>query len=297
MNLYVTTPDGVEQIRLTAANSEDNTPRISPDGTRVAFVSTVDGNMDIYVVDVASRAVTRITDAPQKDSAPAWSADGSKLAFESFRDGNFEIYVANADGSNQLRLTNDPSGDHSPLWSPVTNDIAFTSDRFGNSHILLLDLNGGVSSLTTGSAPDFAHSWSPDGNWIAYKTSAGGEFSNICVIGRYGMDQRCLTTPSEYGAPVWSPDGRFLAANAKQTGGYGIDVINVADGSVTHLFSPEVDPRGAAPSWSPEGLRLAFQAQALDGSMELFTVLTLTNEFTRLTTTAAYDGEPIWSAK
>ncbi|HET7143594.1 MAG TPA: hypothetical protein VFI68_06225, partial [Anaerolineales bacterium] len=44
MSLYKTTPDGVEQVRLTASSSEDTDPRISPDGTRVAFVSTVDNN-------------------------------------------------------------------------------------------------------------------------------------------------------------------------------------------------------------------------------------------------------------
>lgn len=293
MNLYITTPDGLEQNRLTLSNSEDITPRLSPDGTRVAFVSTVDGNMDIYVLDIASRVLTRVTDAPEKDSAPSWSFDGSLLAFESFRDGNFEIYIANADGSNQIRLTNDPAGDNAPVWSPVTNEIVFVSNRFGNADILLLTQNGGVSTLTTNRAPDSAPDWSPDGSMIAYKSSAG-DLADICIIARDGINQRCLSaTPSEYSAPIWSPDGNFLAVNGKQNNGYGVNVFNVADGSLTQLSAPGVDPRGT-PFWSPEGARLVFQAQ-VDGNMELFTVLVPTNEFTRLTSIAAYDGEPIWS--
>lgn len=318
MNLYMTTPDGVEQKRFTASSSSDSTPRISPDGTRVAFVSTVDGNMDIYVLDIASLVSTRITSAPQKDSAPSWSVDGTMLAFESFRDGNFEIYVAEAKGSTQTnltenpdffqrqqpqgesqqtRLTNDPGGDHSPLWSPAGKVIAFESSRSGKGNIYLLELDGKTSPLTKSPEADFAHNWSPDGNMLAFKVAVGGDLSKICVVERSGLNERCLTNvPSEYSSPVWSPDGKFLAANAKQPKGYGIDVFNVADGSVTHLFNPEVDPRGA-PFWSPDGFRLVFQAKAADGNMDLFSVLIPTNEFTRLTNSAAYDGEPVWVTK
>ena len=58
-NLYISSPDGSEQTRLTELEAED--PSISPDGTRVAFVSNVNDNMDIYVLEIASLNVTRIT--------------------------------------------------------------------------------------------------------------------------------------------------------------------------------------------------------------------------------------------
>jgi TolB protein len=284
----------------------------------------VDGNMDIYLLDIATLTATRLTNAPQKDSAPSWSADGTLVAFESFRDGNFEIYVTEAIGATlmgetdlaqrqaaskglltQKRLTTNPTGDHSPLWSPTRMEIAFQSDQSGNGNIYLVDVDGNQTQVTTSPEADFAHSWSPDGNLLAYKIAVGGDLSKICVIERTGQNPYCVTkVPSEYSAPVWSPDGKFLAASAKQTKGYGIDVFRVTDvadiagfaDTVTHLFNPEVDPRGA-PFWAPDGLRLVVQAKAADGNMDLFSVLIPANEFTRLTKTAAYDGEPVWVTK
>jgi TolB protein len=237
-----------------------------------------------------------VTDAPEKDSAPSWSPDGTRLAFESFRDGNFEIYVVNADGSNPVRLTNDTAGDSSPVWSPVSDEIAFVSNRFGNADILLLTLNGIVSTLTTTVAPDSSPAWSPDGSMIAYKTHAD-VLANICLIGRDGLNQHCLTTaPSEYGAPIWSPTGGSLAVNAKQsTGGYGIDIFNVKDGSIAELYSEGVEPVGV-PAWSADGMRVVFQAHTGAG-MDLFMAAVPTNEFSQITFTPSFDGEPIWTSQ
>jgi Tol biopolymer transport system component len=297
MNLYMTTPDGADVTRLTNAGFEDSTPRLSPDGTRVAFVSTVNGNMDVYVLDLLSRAITRITDAIEKDSSPSWSPDGVRLVFESFRDRNFEIYIANADGSNQIRLTDDPAGDTSPAWSPNDNLIAFVSNRFGNSNILLLTPNGSVSSLTTSRASDSTPAWSPNGNMVAFKTSAADtSLSDICLINRDGLGERCLTEiPAEYSSPVWSPNGEWLAATVKQGSQYGIHIFNVNDNTVVKLSAEGVEPRGI-PAWSPDGIRLAFQAQ-VDGNMEIYTVLIATSEFTRITFHPAHDGSPVWTAR
>ena len=293
MGLYMTTPDGQDQIRLTSPGSDAIDPHISPDGTRVAFVSNMDGNMDIYVLNLATFNVTRVTDAPEKDTSPSWSPDGTRLAFESFRDGNFEIYVVNADGSNTIRLTNDPAGDSSPVWSPVANEIAFVSNRFGNSDILIVTPSGGVSTLTTNFAPDSAPAWSPDGSKIAFKTYSG-ELVDLCLINRDALGQRCVTSfPSEYGSPIWSPDGNWLAANGKQSAGHGINLFNIVDSSVIELYSVGVEPRGD-PIWSPDGTRLVFQAES-GGDMELFVALMPTNEFTQLTSVSAYDGEPVWT--
>jgi TolB protein len=190
-------------------------------------------------------------------------------------------------------LTNDPAGDNSPVWSPVANEIAFVSNRFGNSDILLLTTAGGVSTLTTNFAPDSAPAWSPGGSTIAFQKYSG-ELVDLCLINRDGLGQECITSfPAEYGAPVWSPDGNWLAANARQNTGYGIDLFNVVDGSTMQLYSAGIEPRGE-PIWSPDGARLAFQAQS-DGDMELYMAVMPTNEFTRLTSVDAYDGEPVWT--
>jgi len=171
--------------------------------------------------------------------------------------------------------------------------IAFVSNRFGNADILLLTPGGSISTLTTNVAPDSDPAWSPDGNMIAFRTSSG-ELSNLCLIGRDGLNQHCLTdAASEYGSPVWSPDGQFVAARARQSAGYGIDVFDIHDGTRQELFMAGIEPLGDV-VWSPEGARLAFQAQS-EGDMEVYVAVVLTNEFSRLTSIVAYDGEPAWT--
>jgi Tol biopolymer transport system component len=291
--LYMTSPDGIDITRLTtnAAVDSSSTPRISPDGNKVAFSATVNDNTDIYILDIVSGIISRVTNAQEKDSAPSWSPNGQQLVFESFRDGNLEIYITNTDGSNQTRLTNDPTGDSTPAWSPISNEIVFVSGRFGNSDLLLLSPNGTVSTLTTDPAPNNTPTWSPDGNFIAF-TSFIGELSNICIIGRDGLNQQCITTrAAEYSTPVWSPDGQSIAFNDQTN----IQVFNRFSGEFILLSQAGVEPRGA-PAWSPDGLRLVFQAQS-GGDMEIHHALILTNEFTRVTSFSGYDGEPVWASR
>jgi len=292
--LYMSSPDGSQVSALTtnAAIDSSSYPRLSPDGTKIAFSSTINNNTDIYTLDIASGQVTRITDAQGKDSSPSWSPNGQQIAFESFRDGNLEIYMVNADGSNPTRLTNDPAGDSNPVWSPVANEIVFASNRFGNSDLFLLGTNGSVNTLTTNPAPDNAAAWSPDGSSIAFQSSAGGDLENICIIGRDGLNQKCLTDrPAEYSLPAWSQDGQQIAVNNQVS----IIVFRISDGSKVELSQQGIEPRGV-PAWSPDGLRLVFQAQT-GGDMELYHALILTNEFTRVTAIPGYDGEPLWASR
>jgi hypothetical protein len=110
----------------TALFGTGRRPSWSPDGTKIAFTSNVDGNDEIYVMNSDGTGVTRLTNSAASDSDPAWSPDGLRIAFMSDRDGNQEIYVMNADGSGQDRITNNPAADYSPAWgipTPTPNSI------------------------------------------------------------------------------------------------------------------------------------------------------------------------------
>lgn len=287
-DLFITTPDGLQASKLINNVAEDTTPRISPDGTRIAFVSTVNNNTDIYILEIATGIVTQVTNAPEKDSSPTWSPDSKRLAFESFRDGNFEIYVTNIDGSNQYRLTNDPAGDSAPVWSPTSNEIIFVSNRFGNADILLANTSGSLFTLTTNPAADNSPAWSPDGSVIAFQAFSG-ELSNLCLIGRDGLNLRCITSsPAPYTAPTWSPDGVWVASSANNA----IHLFNIFDGSVHQISKTDIEAR-STPDFSTDGLRLVFPAQ-FHGDIELFSVLIPTNEFLQITASSGYDGEAIW---
>lgn len=112
--------DGSNRHYLMPDNSSaDAYPSVSPDGTKVAFVSNRDGNWEIYTMDfdgTNGSNVRRLTTNSAEDTWPHWSPDSTRLVFHSNRDGNEEIYVMYADGSNQTRITNNPSYDSLPVW-------------------------------------------------------------------------------------------------------------------------------------------------------------------------------------
>ncbi|HUW95005.1 MAG TPA: peptidoglycan DD-metalloendopeptidase family protein [Anaerolineae bacterium] len=97
----------------------------TPANGRIAFISYLDGNSDVYVMNADGSALTNVTKNPAYDVDPTWSPDGRRIAFASDRVGNYEIYVMNADGSGLIRLTNQLATDWEPSWSPDGQQITF----------------------------------------------------------------------------------------------------------------------------------------------------------------------------
>ncbi len=91
-------------------------PAWSPDGTTIAFVGRVDGNDDIYLLELASGRITRLTDDGATDSMPAWSPDGKHIVFIRDREGQYDLWVMRADGSGQTSLLDGEVGMGAPLW-------------------------------------------------------------------------------------------------------------------------------------------------------------------------------------
>jgi hypothetical protein len=115
--------------RLTDAPGDDRAATYSPDGTKLAFDSTRDGNTEIYVMDANGSNPRRLTNDPGEDWGATWSPDGRYIAFNSGRTGDAEIYVIGVDGAGLKRLTNSPgTQDFAPTWSPDGSRIVFRRD-------------------------------------------------------------------------------------------------------------------------------------------------------------------------
>jgi Tol biopolymer transport system component len=103
--IYVMNADGSGSRRLTHNAGYDAEPAWSPDGQKIAFRSTQNGNREIYVMNADGSGKRNLTRNPGKDFRPSWSPDGRRIAFISDRDGRLEAHVMNADGSDQRSLT------------------------------------------------------------------------------------------------------------------------------------------------------------------------------------------------
>src|SRR5207253_8703822 len=104
----------------------------SPNGQQIAFISTRDGDEEIYVMNADGSGVTRLTHNPGRDEGDraGWSPDGRRFVFSSDRDGGqLHIFVMNADGTGATQLTSGGFVDDDPVWSP--------DGKIGRAHVEL----------------------------------------------------------------------------------------------------------------------------------------------------------------
>ena len=133
--LFIINADGTNLQQLTHNNFLDNTPSWSPDGRQIAFSSGRSGVWEVYVIELATRAVRQLTD--DLSSTPSWSPDGRQIVFERFikiPNGITPktIYVMDADGQNQHRVLPDP-----PLDGPTDFQVPSTLLVRRRTHPLL----------------------------------------------------------------------------------------------------------------------------------------------------------------
>ncbi|HUF13715.1 MAG TPA: protein kinase, partial [Longimicrobiales bacterium] len=126
----------------------------SPDASRIALNSDRDGDMNLWVRDVASGAERKLTRGRGGDYQANWSADGRTIAFFSARSGNADIWAVPAAGGEPVQLTTDRATDTNPFHSPDGKWIAFMSDRRGRLEVWVMNRDGTgqrpVSELRTG---------------------------------------------------------------------------------------------------------------------------------------------------
>ena len=128
--LVVMNNDGANPQRVTTDPS-DISPDVSPNGSRIAFMSRRDGNWEIYTAATQGGDVRRLTSDAANDGLPVWSPDGFSIAFGSDRGGRWSIWVMNGDGSNQRELF----ALEGPLDGHVRQEQDFDSRGWVDEHI------------------------------------------------------------------------------------------------------------------------------------------------------------------
>ena len=263
--IYVMDADGGNRENLSNHPRHDMHPDWSPDGTKIAFVSTRDGvAAQIYSMDADGKNPIRLTDGPWHKSAPDWSPDGGKIAFTVHPDFDrgevlHHIDVMDADGKNRKRLE-DFARD--PSWFPDGREIAFVSWRAWGidkvSDIYVISADGQeLKRVTHDMASQQAPSFSPDGGQIAYHASDKG-FGQIDVIDSDGTNRKRLThNQVRHSHPAWSPDGQTITYEIWE--GDHLSTIHLMTSDGKHLKQLRDDHGGSdsQPDISPAGLAVS----------------------------------------
>ncbi|HEY47442.1 MAG TPA: hypothetical protein G4O14_11745 [Anaerolineae bacterium] len=168
LNIYMVDTITLQQMQLTDTQAWDSSPCWSPDGERIVFQSSRDGNNEIYIMVADGSGQANLTRNAASDVSPAWSPDGSKIAFVSDRDGDEDIFIMDADGLNQTKLVDLSGEDKSPAWSPDGQYIAFHSDEDGDFEIFVVKIDGTeLMQLTDHHDFDGFPSWQPSPSVLA----------------------------------------------------------------------------------------------------------------------------------
>jgi Tol biopolymer transport system component len=223
----------------------------------IAFVSSRDGNNEIYTMNPDGTNARRLTNNTLSDFAPYWSPDGSQLVYiTEVSTGRFEIMVMNWDGTNPRQLTT-TGYNLSPAWSPDGRKIAYTSRRVNNFEIMVMNSDGtGSRNLTNNSASDLSPAWSPDGKKIAFHSNRDGNYE-IYAMNADGTKPGRLTDNRKNSYwPSWSPDGSEIAFMSDFEGNFEIYVVSAAGRNQRRVTNNAASD--ANPSWSPDGTQILF---------------------------------------
>lgn len=227
-DLYRSRPDGSAMGRLTRGGTQGNfSPAPSPDGKLVAFVSSRDGDPEVYAMNADGSKARRLTAFRSEDWAPAWSPDGARLAFLSSREGAEHIFLMAPDGTSLRRLSagrpasdservaarpTGPGTDEGEVaWAPSGRQLVFRAKPPGGQALLrLFDLETErVVDLTDGVQSDSAPAWSPDGRYLVFVSDRSGD-GDLYVMRADGSGQTRLTSaPQADWLPRWfaAPEG------------------------------------------------------------------------------------------
>jgi Tol biopolymer transport system component len=242
----------------------------------VLIVSNRDGNAEIYLVELESKAADikaekdeakvaakkrvekNLTNDPGDDHYPAWSPDGKRIVFTGARGGDYNLYVMDADGKNVRQLTaHQGKYPYCAVWSPDGRRIVYNLRDQNNLLLVLLDPATGSERPMLANVWDPA--WSPDGKKIAF-TKLTEEGYKIHVMEADGLNETDIGGDGNalgWSYPAWSPDGKKIAY-ANQVGEDVELFVSAADGKEKSRVT-NLGKLNTYAAWSPDGKRILFR--------------------------------------
>jgi len=247
--LFISDYDGANERQLTRTGSINISPAFAPNGEDLYFTSYMDGDPQLYGIDIKSGEITKVASFPGIVGAPSVSPDGNKIACVLTKDGNSEIYVLNLNGRIIKRLTHHWAIESAPTWSPDGRLIAFSSDRTGSPQIYIMDSDGiNTRRLTYEGGYNDSPVWSRRGDRITFVSRDKYGRFDLASIDTSGTEYRILTEIRMNENPHFSPDGKHIIFSSNRLGSWEIFTMDISGRNQRRLTR---SGNCSNPAWGP----------------------------------------------
>ncbi|MEM7504761.1 MAG: Tol-Pal system beta propeller repeat protein TolB [Pseudomonadota bacterium] len=209
-SIFVQTLRTGNRIKVSSRPGINGAPSFSPDGRKLVLtLGGADGNLDIYVLDLASRQFTRLTNNRAIDTEGSWSPDGEEIYFTSDRSGGPQVYRVPVDGGTPERVTFEGSYNARPRLSPDGKKLAVVHLDRGNYRIGVMDLESNDLLVVSAGRQDESPSFAPNSDTLIYATreARNGVLETVTADGL--VRQQLASQRGDVREPVWSPFPRY----------------------------------------------------------------------------------------
>ena len=210
-------------------------PRFSPDGRRLVFVSYEGGRPVVRTMDLVSGSVRTLSAYPGLNASPVWHPDGKRLVVTLSKNGSPDLYLVDLSGRILRRLTRGEGLNTGGSFSPDGHYLAFVSDRSGSPQIYVYDfLTGGTRRLTFSGRYNVSPVWSPRGDRIIFSGLRRGRFI-LFSVDPGGGNPLAISGEGSFEEPRVAPDGMYVLARGRGPRGEGLYLFLV-NGAVRELY-------------------------------------------------------------
>ncbi|MGB2666962.1 MAG: S9 family peptidase [Candidatus Acidiferrum sp.] len=276
-NIWIVSASGGDPIQVSQGG-RDSSPRWSPDGKTLAFLSARDGNSQIYLLSMEGGEAKKLTQLSTGADLFHWSPDGKTIAFTS------SVYPDCQD--DPCNANRDQEKDKSKVKARIYDHLLYRHwDHWSEgkrSHLFVepADASSAARDLTPGADYDVPpeersgpgdFNFSPDSKEICYTAvtdkveaiSTNGDLFTVPVAG--GESKRITTQPGFDGNPVYSPDGHYIAYHAQLTAAYESDrwrvMVYDRQAGKSENLSESFDRSASDLAWSPDSKTIYFLAE------------------------------------
>ena len=165
---------------LVATDERAKHPQFSPDGRWIAYQRLIDGQWDIWVLDLIAGERWAVTSTPGNELEPTFLDDGETLVFAGDRDGQYDLWIVSARGGDWRLLAGGRGDARYPAVSE-RGDVVYV-DHSGDTWSLRLQSDGTVRELVTSTWPLATPSWRPGGGVIVYHETDQDAISRLRML-------------------------------------------------------------------------------------------------------------------